>query len=119
MTQDLLRDDFLVNTLSVEDADGDAVNITLGSGNLDVDGDGVPPLSVNESLELRVSDAFDLLQLSDGDFDLSIILTDAGGKSTTIYAHFKAVGENLQPIAFLCLKLPKIQVKVGIFNLVW
>ena len=40
-----------------------------------------------------------MLQLSDGDFDLSIILTDAGGKSNNHFAHFWAVGENLQPIA--------------------
>ena len=99
MNNELLSEDALINTLSVSDGDGDEISISLGAGNTDVDGDGVLPFFINEALEIRVADAFDLIQLSGDDFDLSIVLTDSGGKTNTIYAHFKAVGENQEPIS--------------------
>ena len=94
MNNELLSEDALINTLSVTDGDGDEISISLGAGNTDVDGDGVLPFFINESLEIRVADVFDLIQLSGDDFDLSIVLTDSGGKTNTIYAKFKAVGVN-------------------------
>ena len=46
-----------------------------------------------------MADTFDLQQLSGSDTDLSIILTDTGGKTTTIYAYLKTVDGTQKPIA--------------------
>ena len=101
MTEDLFQENVLVRTLDVSDPDGDEVSISLGSGNIDSDGDGLFPFTISNNHELRVADAFDFRQLSGTDSNLSIILTDVGGKTTTIFARLKAVGESNTPVSAL------------------
>jgi hypothetical protein len=87
--------------LNASDPDGDVVVVEIIQGNKDVDGDGSLPLQVSSDLDLIVGDVFDLSQLSASDFNVTLKVSDAGGKSINIIGSLIKVGEDSTPIPVL------------------
>ncbi len=74
----------VLTTLFVSDADGDAVSLSIISGNEDVDGDGNFPFVISQSMELLAGDINDLESLNDLVITLKISLSDGNGKEGSI-----------------------------------
>jgi hypothetical protein len=78
----------VVLQLDISDADGDTVSVSVvdESDALDVDGDNLAPLGVNNSYQLVVLDALDLetLLIENATLTLSLKLDDGNGKTTVI-----------------------------------
>ena len=70
------------------------MTVSIVGGNSDIDGNGILPFKINSNLELVVGDAFDLLQLSVADFNVTFAISDVGGKTSNFIGNMRSTGEN-------------------------